>query len=312
MENEMAAPLFILAPGRSFTSIVCAMLGQHPQMYGLPELNLCTTETMRQWWIIHRRGRAVWAHGLLRAVAQLYFGGQTEEPIELAWWWVRRRLSWNTSSMFRHLAEKIDPLMLVEKSPITVSQPAYLQRLLKTFPQAKFIHLLRHPRANCESMLAMPWTRICVAYGNALDCSINPPILDPQRVWYVFHTHICNFLAALPAAQKIRIRGEDILHQPDHHLRQIVAWLELCADSDAIEQMKHPERSPFAGFGPLGARFGNDPSFLKNPAIRPHRDSRRLEDRVKPQSLEGPLSWREDGTGFSPKVKQLAREFGYT
>jgi len=121
-----------------------------------------------------------------------------------------------------------------------------------------------------------------------------------------------HFLAALPAAQKIRIRGEDILHQPDHHLRHILAWLELCADSDAIEPMKHPERSPFAGFGPRGARFGNDPFFLKNPALRPHRDSRRLEDRVKPQSLAGSLSWREDGAGFSPKVQQLAREFGYT
>jgi hypothetical protein len=136
----------------------------------------------------------------------------------------------------------------------------------------------------------MPWTRICVTYGNAFDFSTNPQTLDPQRAWYVFHTHICNFLTALPGAQKISIRGEDILHQPDHHLRQIVKWLDLCADSDAVEQMKHPERSPFAGFGPPGARFGNDPSFMKNHAIRPHGDSRRLEDRVKPQSLEGPLN----------------------
>jgi hypothetical protein len=108
------------------------------------------------------------------------------------------------------------------------------------------------------------------------------------------------------------IRGEDMLHQPDHHLRHIIEWLELCADSDAVEQMNHPEWSSFAGFSPSGTRLGNDPSFLKNPAIRPHSDSRRLEDRVKPQSLEGPLSWREDGAGFSPKVKQLARDLGYT
>ena len=33
----MTEPLFILAPPRSFTSVVCAMIGNHPQMLGLPE-----------------------------------------------------------------------------------------------------------------------------------------------------------------------------------------------------------------------------------------------------------------------------------
>jgi MPBQ/MSBQ methyltransferase len=41
-------------------------------------------------------------------------------------------------------------------------------------------------------------------------------------------------------------------------------------------------------------------------------DSRRLEDRVKPSSVEGLLSWPEDGAGFSPKVKELGRSFRYT
>jgi hypothetical protein len=38
-------PLFILAPPRSFTSVICGMIGQHPQMYGLPEVNLFAGET---------------------------------------------------------------------------------------------------------------------------------------------------------------------------------------------------------------------------------------------------------------------------
>jgi hypothetical protein len=37
-------PLVILAPGRSYTSVVCTMLGQHPQMYNLPELHLFACE----------------------------------------------------------------------------------------------------------------------------------------------------------------------------------------------------------------------------------------------------------------------------
>src|SRR5438874_389166 len=37
--SGFADPVFILALPGSFSSVVCAMLGQHPEMYGLPETN---------------------------------------------------------------------------------------------------------------------------------------------------------------------------------------------------------------------------------------------------------------------------------
>ena len=42
----MTAPLFLLAPPRSYTSLVNAMLGQHPQAFGLPELCLFNVEKL--------------------------------------------------------------------------------------------------------------------------------------------------------------------------------------------------------------------------------------------------------------------------
>ena len=42
----MLAPLFILCPGRSFSSVVASMIGQHPDAYGLPELNLFLGPTL--------------------------------------------------------------------------------------------------------------------------------------------------------------------------------------------------------------------------------------------------------------------------
>ena len=44
--HELPPPVFVLAPVRSFTSVVCAMIGQHPQMYGLPETNLLCHATV--------------------------------------------------------------------------------------------------------------------------------------------------------------------------------------------------------------------------------------------------------------------------
>jgi hypothetical protein len=68
--------------------------------------------------------------------------------------------------------------------------------------------------------------------------------------------------------------------------------------------MKHPEHSPYACFGPVNARFGNNPGFMKAPALRGNSSQ-------KPK-LEGAISWRGDGGAFSPEVVELAREFGYT
>jgi hypothetical protein len=66
--------------------------------------------------------------------------------------------------------------------------------------------------------------------------------------------------------------------------------------------MKHPEESPFACFGPPNALFGNDPGFLKEPALRPYK--------VKPQELESPLSWNPE-LRFSDIVIELAEYLGY-
>jgi hypothetical protein len=296
-------PVFILAPGRSFTSVVCSMLGQHPEMCGVPELNLSVADTMRAWWRWSSMGRGFLAHGLVRTVAELYFGAQTSANAWLARRWIRRRLSWQTAEVFRTLEREIHPLRLVEKSVITVSNPAFLLRLHDAFPSARFLQLVRHPRSTCRSMLRTRWARLLVASAGSYDLDTTPPTLDPQIVWYEFHTNISRFLAGLPDDRKLRVRGEDLLARPDRHLGAIVAWLGARTDAAAIEQMKHPERSPFASLGPPGARFGNDPSFLRSPALRPYTEA--------PQRLEGPLEWRPDAAGFRPEVVQLARDLGY-
>ena len=127
--------------------------------------------------------------------------------------------------------------------------------------------------------------------------------LDPQYAWYVLNARICDFLTSVPCEQQLRIRAEDVLSDSNQTLRQIADWLGLRTDKRAIEAMKHPERSPYASFGPPGARFGNDPFFLRDPALRPAR--------VEPQSLDGPVSWRADGQGLLPEVRELAQQFGY-
>jgi Sulfotransferase family len=315
-DERVATPLFILSPPRSFSSIVCAMIGQHPQMYALPETHLFGAETVGQWWAQCSVASHTMDHGVLRATAELCFGDQTEETITLARGWLHRRAHFSTGYLLEQFARRVLPKRLVDKSPSLVYSPASLRRVLDVFPRARFIHLVRHPRGQGESVMR----RIELAERRRevpqwmIDLASFPTVpgaapvtgkgeLDPQGGWYVLNHNICDFLQSVPDDQWIRIQGENLISDPDPVLRDICTWMELRTDSRAIEQMKHPEASPYSRLGPPGAELGNDPLFLHKPNLR--------STRAEQHTLEGPLGWRMDGGGFSPVVKDLARRFGY-
>jgi len=298
------------------------MLGQHPQMYGLPETHLLCHETVgTRAARVARSAHLSMEHGLLRAVAELYFGEQTESTVRRARQWLKVRADFPTEVLFRTLADRAFPRLLVEKIPSTVNSIRCLRRIQRKFPGARFIHLLRHPRGHGESVMKaiaeresrtgpLPptnWLMRIASYrphGANADSQDGAEVLDPQHWWYARNATIREFLGSVSRTRQLQVRGEDLLADPDTHLQAIASWMGLRTDPQAIDMMKHPEHSPYAFIGPRGARFGNDRIFLQAPALR--------SGPAKPQDLDQPLSWRDDGQGFLPEVKAMAREFGYS
>src|SRR5262249_49718982 len=129
------------------------MLGQHPQMHGLPETHLFGDETIERWWGRSSRAQYPMADGLLRAIAQLCFKEQTESSVKLAVGWLRRRSSFTSGMIFEELALKLCPSIPIDKSPSIVYTLDSMRRAYRFFPHAKFIHLVRHPRGHGESVL---------------------------------------------------------------------------------------------------------------------------------------------------------------
>ena len=296
----MTGLVVVLAPPCSFGSVVGSMLGQHPDLYGLPEVNLFLAETMgeRAGMLV---GRPLADHGLLRAVAQLVSGEQTVPAVTAARRWLHARRRLTTRSVLHELMALVRPRILVDLSATTVEHAAYMQRARRSVEGVKFLHLLRHPLTQGQSLLRSGG-RAAVARLCGMDPNRPFTTPDPQRAWLTLHTTICTFLDGLDRDATFRVRGEDLLVDPETHLRQIAQWLGIRVDRDAIDAMRHPERSSFASFGPLTARFGHDPGFLRDP---------RLRVGSRPASLSGPLPWASDGKGFSSEVVDLAREFGY-
>jgi hypothetical protein len=213
------------------------------------------------------------------------------------------------------LAEKLFPLALVEKTPIehaskqTIREK--LQRRLREFPKARFLHVVRNPLtygvSHLEHLEKMSRTgipsRMEERYRMMLDQSTDPPAIDPQVLWLRANDAITEFMDSLPDKQKMRIRGEDLVVKPGAQCAEIAQWLGGRFDGRVVEEMKHPEHSPFARIGPPNAMFGGDPKFFREPALRPGRPSMEI--------LDGPLPWRQDNKGFNKKVIELAELFGY-
>ena len=301
-DNHYKSPLIILGSPRSFTSLICAVLGQNPDAYGVPELNLFITEDIKT--LIEELSgyRQIQLHGLLRVVSHLYSGEQNLKSLEMARRWILTRLDRGTDEIYRELCEKVAPLRIIDKSPVYSLKPEYLERIHKAFPDAYYLHLVRHPRTQGESIMKVAKGLMAIL-ANSIDYSTETPTVDPQISWYNMQKNILDFMQKIPADRQMRMHGEIVLNQREDSLRKICQWIGMADDASAIEDMLHPEESPFACLGPVGAHLGNDINFLRSPELR--------DGQISYSQLEGPLPWRSDGKGFSQEVMKMAWDLGY-
>jgi hypothetical protein len=299
----MPEPLLILCPPRSFSSIVCGIIGQHPDCYGLPEMNLFLGDDLGSVW----NGHAVFMRsfgrdGPLRALAELHEGEQTPDSVTRAHEWILRHSDWPIKKVFDHLQELVGPeRILVDKSPSTVFRREYLERALRVYPKANYMHLIRHPRGTADSVMSLR-----AGHEQLARMAGNFAQMDPERIWRTTHNMILALTDPLPLGQCMRLKGEDFLRDLDIFLPQVCEWLGIRSDAEAIAAMMHPEASPYARPGPRGAAHGNDPNFLESPAI----DQARLA-RMREPVLTGELSWRP-GDQFQPETRRVAKQLGYS
>ncbi|RMD69424.1 MAG: sulfotransferase, partial [Gammaproteobacteria bacterium] len=233
---DVPPPLFILCPGYSFSSVVCAMLGEHPAMHGFPELNLFVEETVGGLlnYYASERGQL---HGLVRALAQVLEGEQSQKAVEKSWRFLEAHKGWQTGALYRYLLERLAPLRGVDKSPTYGAFPERLERLYRTFPHAFFLHLTRHPWDAGASLYRVYGAKAALGIGRWPEDVAN----QVEQYWVQRHQNILAFAKRLPHHRYLRLQGERLLEDPDRYLPQIVQWLGLRMDEGAIEAMKHPE-----------------------------------------------------------------------
>jgi hypothetical protein len=277
------------------------MVGQHPECASLPELKLFAYDTIGQleaslpvYW--SDRGITHRSPGLVRAIAQFEFGDQDDASMLAARGWLRDRSDWTGAQVLDVLLTRLSPRVAVEKSPENVEDDAALQRLAEAYPQARFLHLTRHPVTTQQSL------------EKHLNRTIPGFALPGQpafgiAAWVSAQCRILAFGASLPQSRYRRVRAEDVLNDSPSQLASIAAWLKLETGPDGIEAMLHPERSPFARPGSIASGIvgGNDPDFLSNPVPR---------GATLPSGVEQPAGWVENASLWEMTL-DIAARLGY-
>ena len=264
---DAPAPIIILGTGRSFTSVTSCMIGQHPDMIGLPETNIFRNPTLGELFsqngkLMARRGTKVLRSGLLRTLAHFHDGEQTDEAIDAAERFVFAHENWTSRELAAYIAKLAAPRGIVEKSISTCRDRSTVARVLEAWPNALFLHITRQP----ESIISSMRSRIESAKeSHRRRLERNQQIHSLDEYFTHLTTTILEFMATLPPGRGMNLHGEHFLTDARLYARQICEWAGLDASDAAIESMMHPENNPFAFVGPEKAPWGLSNTFLEDP-----------------------------------------------
>ncbi len=127
-----------------------------------------------------------------------------------------------TREMFEQLQAWVGDRLIVDKSPSYVLDPAALEKAIADFPNARFIHLVRHPYSMVKSFEKYHMDQVLY---------LRPHDFNAQQlgelVWLESHRNTVDFLKKLPANQQFRMVYEDLVKKPEAVMQAMCETLEI-------------------------------------------------------------------------------------
>ncbi len=213
------SPIFILAPPRSGTTLLRVMLAGHPGLFACNELQLLHFETLEERAEAYQGKFALWSEGLVRAVMELNHCEADEAKLLLQNF---AKHGMTAFEMFEQLQEWVGDRLIVDKSPSYVLDPAALEKAIADFPNARFIHLVRHPYSMVKSFEKYHMDQ--VLYLQSHDFSARQL---GELVWLESQRNAVDFLEKLPQNQQFRMVYEDLVQNPEAVMRAMCMALEI-------------------------------------------------------------------------------------
>lgn len=203
-------PIFLIGAPRSGTTWLQLMLSQSPFIATCQETQLFSMhygslfESIRAQ--THRNGRQV---GLANILGH-------EEAFELACRQVREALA----EVVR-VSSKPDAQVFLEKTPQHV---AHIELIRAVFPKARFLELVRDPRAVVASLRAVDWG----------DWTRSGTVLNAEK-WRAAIRAGHEARGRIPADDYRIIKYEELQHDPATRLQELLEWIGDFEHADAAQ-----------------------------------------------------------------------------
>jgi hypothetical protein len=245
-------PLFIVGYGRSGTKLLRSLLNGHSHI-AIPDIE---TNFLPKWiseWESY--GDLEEFHNfkkfylIARREPFFYYQRERGNVINVKDWY-KSCLSFDTGSVYEALVKHYLPTTAIwgDKSP---NHSRHMSAIKRTFPDAKFVHIVRDVRDCCLSA-KRAWKT------NFYRCA--------QR-WQDTLQDISKQICHLGKGNIIEIRYEDLLENTDATLRKICRFLELDFEKSMLELENSPERIGDAA-GKNTVIRGNRNKYLKQLNLR--------------------------------------------
>lgn len=206
----MESPVFLIGAERSGTTLLRHMLDGHPQIAWPSEFDYALD------WPERTAGDWPDLVDFWSVIAESPEARRTRIEIDpnLAF-----------PDLVRSLYEQLD--QRTYKPVVGVTAHRHFERLLRLWPNARFIYLLRDGRDVSRSHVEMGWA------GNVWAAA--PVWREAEREWRRVSTFV-------PRENRIELRYEDLLRDPQRELTRVCAFLDV---PYAPEMLEYPARSSY-------------------------------------------------------------------
>ena len=251
-------PVFVLCSPRCGSTLLRVMLAGHPSLFAPPELRLLPYQTMAE--RANTQGMSEFMGlGLVKALTVLRDTSMKTAQSELRTW---EREDRAIPDAYRALMTAAAPRLLVDKTPTYAEHLEHLARAGAWFPEARFIHLIRHPLAVMDSIMRLnrkPMVRDFVFRGEVDSWRA------AETIWVRHNRNTAHFLATVAPDRQTTIRYEDLVTRPEAMMRRVCGMLGSNFDRRMLEPYQPGRMTEGIAIGDVNFRNhkGVDPALAE-------------------------------------------------
>ena len=204
--------VFIGGAGRSGTTLFRAMLDAHQDIHCGPESKLVPAICMlrNEWWKTHQ--------GDLKAA------GVNEEILDAA-------VGGFVSALLNGLGQ--DKECVADKTPHNL---LYMEQLSRSFPRARFIHLIRDGRAVAASLVRQDWKDL--ATGESVHYCKD--LASAASYWSDMILRVRSQIGCVPG-RYLEVHYEDLVSDPEAVMKKVLAFLGQAWDPSVLSHEKNAD-----------------------------------------------------------------------